>query len=932
MRVGDASDGELLEREIALNAINEALGAVGAGRGEVMLLIGAPGIGKTSLMRTAMRAASAAGVRVGSAVGGPMESGLPFGLIGQALVSLGGSDVDDVVELQRLGDPSARMYRIFRWLLGVADESPLLLALDDLHWADPDSLVLLGFLARRVRGARILVIGTLRPEPEAAKAVAQELVGGGQARMLGLEPLSRDGSVALIRRLVEHEVDEAECERLWRACAGTPLLLAEAARMLGAGGALPPTSTAGQFGPSLLLERFAGLDGDGDALAYMQAAATLGVRFRSALAGALAGLDDARIQLAHDRLVRARLIEDLGGGGAGFVHPLFAQALLDAQPLSQRERRHDEAFRLLLDRGESDAMAAEHAVAAGLVGDPDAVDACARAGRAALAQGALEAATAHLGDAVRLAEDAASDHLLLDYASALAARGLVDGVDHACGTLVARSAGNPAVRARALALQARTAMMAGRPSEAERLYESATDAAALADPAVEVAILADAASTFVVAPISWTLAMTSRALAILAPDAPQREPLELLRTYSLVMAGDPSAAATLAQSARLVDRGDDEWGWGPAIQRANACKMLEDFDEAMQLFQSEFDRVVESGAPLLIATLAISYADVLHRIGRPREGLELVQHALTLSDVTLAPWTDLALAALLTELGSDDDAAPHVEALRTFLVTVPPEYYAPVSLWLDALDARRLMGVGEPDRASDAMLHAAHTAELTGWREPCIVPWVGVGIDAHLAAGRLDRARILIADVAELAQPLSCRWPLATLELGRARLATLEGCLADADRKFQRALETFAELPLPIAYAEALLAYGEHLRRSGRPSEARQRLTRALELCERTGAERVTRLARAELAAAGGRRRRHDTDPRELTAQEQRVAAHAAEGMTNAQIAAVLHVSPKTIGHHLEHIYAKLDIHSRRELMRAASSAVDSSDEAFARS
>jgi DNA-binding NarL/FixJ family response regulator len=123
---------------------------------------------------------------------------------------------------------------------------------------------------------------------------------------------------------------------------------------------------------------------------------------------------------------------------------------------------------------------------------------------------------------------------------------------------------------------------------------------------------------------------------------------------------------------------------------------------------------------------------------------------------------------------------------------------------------------------------------------------------------------------------------------------------------------------MPIFYAEALLDHGAYLRRSGRPRLAREPIARALELSEAASAERLARLARPELAAAGGRRRRRASDSRELTAQEQRVASCAAEGMSNAQIAAALQLSSKTVGHHLQHIYAKLDIHSRRELIRRA--------------
>lgn len=922
MTVSDIGAGDLLERETALGAILDALRSVEQGGGAVVLLTGPAGMGKTSLVQVGRQAARKLGFRVGSAVGSPMESGLPFGLVGQAILELGGSDVDDAVELQRLGDPSARVHRIFRWLANAAVDKPLLLALDDLHWADADSLVLLGFLARRVNGRRIMVLGSLRPEPDGAASLARELVGADQAKVLEVPALSREASAAIVQAGVSRALSEVEGERIWRACAGTPLLLKEAARTLDGGGSLPALSGENDPGALLLLERFAGIDRE--AFAYVQAAAILGVRFRPALAGPLAGLDRAQTEGAQARLVRARLLDDLGGGDAAFVHPLFAQALLDVQLPSELERRHHEAFRLLLDRGEDDAVVAEHARLAKLVGDPLAVEVCTRAGREAMGQGALKAAAAHLDGAVELAGDAAPGGLLLEYASALALLGRSEAVGEVCGRLLGRDDLEPGIRAGALALLARTELQAGRPAEAEQRYEQAVSAAALAGPALEVAILADAAVTcHVVSSNSWPLAMVSRALALLpADDAATRGMLESLKAYVSLLGGDPSGAGLLAaEAARSTDPdavADGGLGWGEVVHALNVFKMLEDFVGTTQLFEREFDRAVRGGAPLLITTLAISYADTVNRLGRPQEALELVQGALDLGDLPLAPWTDLALATLMSELGRDEDAKPHIEALRSFLADVPPEYFAPVSLRLDMLDASCLLEAGEPEQASAKMLHAEWLAKVTGWREPCVVPWAGVGIEAHLAAGRMDRARALIEDLEGLTKRLACRWPRAVLELGRARLAVAEGQTETADRQFGAALEMFAGLPLPIAHAEALLAHGVHLRRSGRPREARESIKLAVELCERAGAERVARRARAELAATGGRRRRQGSEPALLTSQEQRVASLAADGMTNAQIAAALQLSPKTVGHHLQHVYAKLDIHSRRELMRRA--------------
>ncbi len=921
MAVHDGSGGGwLLERDVALEAITAALGEVEGGGGVVVLFSGRAGVGKTSLLREGKRAAREAGFSVGSAVGSPMESGLPFGLLGQAVVQLVGSTVDDSSELQRLGDPAAGLYRMFRCLTSAAAEAPLLLALDDLHWADPDSLTFLGFLARRIGESGIMVLGSLRPEPTGASVLARELLGAGQARMLEVEALSREASVELVERTVPGVLDPAECERVWRACAGTPLLLEVAARTLGGGGSLPAASGEVGFGPSLLIERFVGVDGA--ALAFVRAASILGVRFRAELAGALAGLDAAQTNSARERLVRAGLIEDLGGGEAAFVHPLFAQALLEEWSASERESCHGAAFRLMVDRGQPDVIAAGHAVAARLEGDPQAIDVCARAGRAALAQGALEAASVHLQGAVELAGAAAPSELLLEYASALGARGQLVAAGEVCGRLLAREELDPAVRASGLSLLARTAMQNGCPAEAEQRYEQAAEQSMSADPATQVATLADAAITFqVAAPNPWSQAMILRALAVLPPgDTAMRGGLEFLHAYVSLVGGDASGAGLLAREARAwMDRGsptDDTWGWGGMVHSLNAFKALEDFGGTTELFEREFARAVRGGAPMLICAVAISYSDTLNRLGRPREALELVENALALSEMPMAPWTDIALAALLAELGRDQPARQHVESLRAFLAEMPEQYYAPASLWLDLLDARRLLEVGEPARASERMQHASRIAELTGWREPCIVPWAGVAIEAHLAAGQIDLARNATEQLDTLSRRLPCSWPRAALELGRARLAAEEDRTGDADRQFEAALELHAKLPMPIAHAEALLAYGTHLRRSGRPREARQPITRACGLCERVGAERVARLARAELAATGGRRRRDHTRHDELTAQEQRVASLAGEGMTNAQIASVLHISSKTVGHHLQRVYGKLEIHSRRELIR----------------
>ena len=136
-----------------------------------------------------------------------------------------------------------------------------------------------------------------------------------------------------------------------------------------------------------------------------------------------------------------------------------------------------------------------------------------------------------------------------------------------------------------------------------------------------------------------------------------------------------------------------------------------------------------------------------------------------------------------------------------------------------------------------------------------------------------------------------------------------------AGAEFRRALALHDEVRLPIERIETLLEYGGFLRRCGRLNEARGALRDALATADTIGARWLAQCVEAELAVAGGRRRRHDASVRELTAQEQRVARLAAAGHSCAEIAAELSLSMRTIETHLGRIYAKLGVHSQRELM-----------------
>jgi DNA-binding CsgD family transcriptional regulator len=907
---------ELLERVNTEHAIGDALRAATHGDGGVLLLVGTPGIGKTALLGWGAALAHRRGFAVAHALASPMERGLPFGLLGQAIVELGGNPVEDVAELARAGGQSARFYRTLRWLGEVSGRRPVLLALDDLHWSDPDSLELFGFLCRRLQSLPVLVIGTLRPQPP-AYLLARELAAAGRAQAITLEPLSRDGSAALLERVLGRELDPDQATELWRTCAGTPLLLEAAARSLAEGA--PPVFGPGAGESALLLNRFADVDAPG--FEYVKAGAIFGVFFDHAKATALSGVAADAADHALERLVAAGVLEDHGGGSVSFVHPLFAQALLDAQPSALRERRHAAAFELVVAQGGPDALAAEHAALGGLIGHQPAVEITARAGAAALAQGALRAAATHLESALRLAAGDPPTEVLLLYGQVLVAQAEIAPLRTLCAELLSRELDAP-TRARALCLLARVEALASRPAQAQQLFMQA--AAVATDPPGRVSVLCDALLTCLAsAPAAWVLDTADRALELVEDRTPQQRVLRFVRGYAaLVSRCEPSEALTLSDEVLRAGARSlwsaQGWNLTIAVHTLNICKVFEDFDRAQALFESEYAEAVVAGAPVLMAGLAVVHADVLLRLGRPVEALELIERTSALSERRIQPWSDLAAAVLLCELGQDARARTHLDALRAFAAEIPREQFAVVWLWLHLLDARAQLAAGQREEASDTMAAAAEIATLGGRLEPCMVPWAPDALDAHLAAGRIDRARALLRELELRARALPSRWPGAVVALGQAGVAAAEGDTPAADELYEQAVERFVQCRQPLELAHALIAYGTHLRRSGRPRDAREPLARALAICEGSSSERLARIARAELAASGGRRRRRSEDGSALTAQERRVAALASQGLANGQIAAALHLSPKTVSSHLQRIYAKLGMHSRRELILRA--------------
>lgn len=268
----------MYESEGVLSAVRRLLDAAYAGRGGMEFVVAPAGLGKSSVLDTVVNEAGAQfDVRIGRA--DAVEATLPYGLIGQAI----GEDVP--LDDDSGGDlPAAnRHYATLRRVRRLAADRPVLLAFDDLHWSDPDSLTLVHLLARRVRALPVAVVATARPSPDTALQVADQLAVYGLAGIQWLRPLTTQAARAVLRDRLGELAEEAVA-RVVAASDGNPLLLELSGLDLHSPAA--PDPSGGPPNRRLLLARFSAADTS--AQRYLQAASVLGVRFRPAIAAAIA--------------------------------------------------------------------------------------------------------------------------------------------------------------------------------------------------------------------------------------------------------------------------------------------------------------------------------------------------------------------------------------------------------------------------------------------------------------------------------------------------------------------------------------------------------------------------------------------------------------------------------------------------------------------
>jgi DNA-binding CsgD family transcriptional regulator/tetratricopeptide (TPR) repeat protein len=923
----------LLERESELGSIEAALAGAASGHGSVLVVEGAAGIGKSSLLAAA--AERAHGMRVLRARGSPLEQAYAFGTVRtlfdpiRATADWDALTADAAALARHALDPApaafgpgddathATLHGLFWLTANLCAERPLVLVVDDAHWADPPSLRWLGHLARRIDTLPLLALVAVRSgEPPSDPRLLDDLL---TAPSLRPQPLGLEATATLLRARLE--ATDAVCAACHEATGGNPFLVTAIASALAAGA---DPATIGQFGPDAVAREVARrLDRlPAGAREVTLAVAILGPGAAPRHVAALAGRSADSAAAAADALRTAGLLAP--GTTLEFAHPILAAAVAAGLGPGQTALAHRRAWRLLHVDGAEPERQALQLLQAEPEADPTAVAVLRAAAQAANARGAPESATAYLRRALAEPPDAATrPDVLLECGLALAAH------RHSDSAALLRESieltPDPAARADAALRAARALALAA-------LYDDMAVICRLA--------LADTcgARPETVARLEVELVglgMTrahARAEGQAVIERARRDPppvgLWRVNAAGLDTFANRPAAETLAL-LHSVDITEELESIVATVVLGLMLVWNDDLESTLAHTEGLLAACRPLGWASAVANCQWLRAMAVLRAGRVAEAADDARAAyefkLRVSPPHSRAWAVTPLAEALIE--SDDlDAA---EAVLANIDTLEPGLLVRPTLF-EARARLRLAQQRPREALADARAAAADWEELQ-----CdgagLALWRVHAVEALVALGEREEARALAAEQLALAERHGALTSLAVALRAVAHAAAP----SDAIATLERAAALFAAPAASngagasrdgagapgvgrLEHVRVLLDLGAALRRRGRTEAAREPLREALHLADQGGAVRLAERARAELHAAGARPRRAALTGRgALTPAERRVATLAAEGRTNRQIAQELFVTQRTVETHLTHTFAKLDVSSRDALAAA---------------
>jgi DNA-binding NarL/FixJ family response regulator len=917
--------------------VRQQLDAVRAGRGGTVLVSGQAGMGKSVLLDAALAMASELGVRVFRGAGDAAGRAIPFGPLFGALLSGPDAPVDPGVLRDLSQSPDQRFWLLRELQEGLeraALSAPLLIAIDDVQWADAATFAALVTLPRQLATHRIMWLLAARSGElsATARSVLGRMAADG-ALKLTLDPLDEAAVASVARDLLGGAPDPALLEVLAGA-SGHPFLLTELLRGLREENLVRVDDGTARLTGTRIPLRFV------DSVNYqigrlsagardaLQMACVLGRRFSADELAGVGGAAPATILAAlREALAAGLLTED--ADRVAFRHDLVREAVDATLPRTLRQSLRRRAVDVMLTHGAPPADVAELVVDVAQPGDAEAITilrrAAAETGRvcptvaSGLSRRALDltppgdpgrglvtaetlAYLVYAGkaaDAVRLMSAGASDladpaaeaearlslaHLSMQYASA--------DVIEQCRRALRLPGLSAAIRVQLLSFLSMGLDMFGDAPGAEKAATDATELAlASDDPANEVVTL---------------LPRAVRALA----HGKWRQALDL---------------ADQAAARRRTVQGATARLWLPDAWKALMCIVVARVDEAFALIDAGMRAAQQEGISANIRVWSMLRFRALYSAGQladaRAEAEATIEQADEIGDGSYGYINHAGLYILGRVAVHTGDPGGLAQARRSaawlaqarespssrrlgawlMALVAEAEGAGPLSLpQLSLADVRELDPLGAGTVSTTSPQSYADSAALTR---------------ILLKAGRHADAKSVVIRLEDFAagQP---DFPFLECAALHAR-AVLDGDPGPA----LRAVALSAADPRPLVRAEVLQDAGRLLP-EGRAAEAVELLERALASYAAAGAERDAARVRSLLRARGARP--PASGPRsapewpELTESEFTVVSLVARGATNREVAERLYLSPFTVNSHLKHVFVKLGIRSRVELARLA--------------
>ncbi|MGI5241134.1 ATP-binding protein [Dactylosporangium sp. CA-139066] len=929
----------LIERERDLAALEARLERAAGGQGGTVVVEGAPGIGKTALLAEVRARAAGRGLRVLAAAGGEVEQDLPFGVVRQlfepALRAAGEAGRADLMAgAASLAAPvfgpapgiageveQGGVVHGLYWLCCNLAERPLLLVVDDAHWADAASLRFVSHLARRLGDVGALLVLATRPRPGGDDALSRAL-SGVPPQTLFPEPLSEAGVGRVVRHELGAEADDEFCRACARATGGNPFLLTEALASLREDKVRPVAAQAARVArvrpdtvSRAVLARLARLGPPAAAVA--RAVAVLGAAAAPRRVAALAGLPVARVAELAAALVAEAILAP--GRPLRFAHPLVRTAVYADDAGLRRAADHKRAALMLRDDGAGPEELAGHLLLSEPDDDPWVVGALREAAAGAVARNAPEPAVAFLRRALEEPPAAALRAPL--HAELGRALGMANRPDEAGAALHrAIELTESAPQRTTLAMDLGWLMLqTGRSRAAIEAMEYARGLFVTHDGARPLELEAQFAMLDIITirpPAVW-LARLDPLLPSLGGTTDIERMLLSIAAFGSATTGDRPAADVAALARRscagpLPAR--DKW---ILVNMASAALgVADDLTAALELLDRGIDAAVRLGNAAEFRYLAVLRSHSALYAGHLVDAEGDGRAAIELQEDTRPQDLPLAAAVLIDALVARGDLAEAERIVRDGDLAGEQPMNTLIAHFLLLARGRLRLAQGRPAEAVDDLEACGRLLGDGGYANPNFAHWRTAAAQARFALGHLAEAAGLAAE--DLA--LSRRFGAPTAIARALRVAARVDPGRDALARLEEAVALTEGRDALLERALALVDYGAALRRTGRRADAVAPLRQGLDLAARCAAAPLAARAGEELAAAGARPRRARLTGREaLTAGELRVARLAASGATNREIAQALFLSVRTVEIHLTNTYRKLAIGSRQQLADALS-------------